>query len=102
DGLALIIDRQPDMEVVECAATGEESVAIFDQLRPDVTLMDLQLGSMSGIEAIHAIRRTHPGARIVVLTMSQGEEDMFRALEAGAVTYLLKDTAFEDLVRIVR
>jgi DNA-binding NarL/FixJ family response regulator len=102
DGLALIIARQPDMEVVGCAATGEESVALYEKLRPDVTLMDLQLGSMSGVDAIRAIRHRDPAARIVVLTMSQAEEDIFRALEAGAVTYLLKDTAFEDLVRIVR
>jgi DNA-binding NarL/FixJ family response regulator len=102
DGLALMISRQPDMEVVACAATGQESVALFHRCRPDVTLMDLQLGAMSGVEAICAIRSHYPDARIVVLTMAQGDEDIHRALEAGAVTYLLKDTAFEDLVRIVR
>jgi DNA-binding NarL/FixJ family response regulator len=64
--------------------------------------MDLQLGAMSGLEAISAIRREDHGARIVVLTMAEGDEDIRRALDAGAVTYLLKDTAFDDLVRIVR
>jgi DNA-binding NarL/FixJ family response regulator len=102
DGLGLMINRQPDMEVVASAATGEEAVTLSEQLRPDVTLMDLQLGAMSGVDAINAIRRRDPTARIVVLTMSHGDEDMFRALQAGAVAYLLKDTAFEDLVRIVR
>jgi DNA-binding NarL/FixJ family response regulator len=102
DGLTLIIGRQPDMEVVGAASSGEESVQLFNRLQPDVTLMDLQLGSMSGVEAIRAIRRQQPTARIVVLTMYQGDEDIFRAIEAGATTYLLKDTLSDDLVRVVR
>ena len=102
DGLALTIGQQVDMEVVGSAATGEEAVSMFERLRPDVTLMDLQLGSMSGVDAIRNIRRNHPAARIVVLTMSQGDEDIHRALQAGAVAYLLKETAFDDLMRIIR
>lgn len=102
EGIALIIGREPDMVVVGCAASGEEAVALFKSERPDVTLMDLQLGSMSGVEAIRAIRHEDPAARVVVLTMSRGDEDVYRALQAGAATYLLKDTAFEDLVRTVR
>jgi two-component system NarL family response regulator len=102
DGLTLVIEQQPDMTVVGCAASGEEAVALFDRERPDVTLMDLRLGAMSGVEAIRAIRRQHPDARIVVLTMSRGDEDIHRALAAGAATYLLKDTAFDDLLRIIR
>jgi DNA-binding NarL/FixJ family response regulator len=102
DGLALIINQQPDMQVVGAAASGEEALAVYRSHRPDVTLMDLQLRSMSGIEAIHAIRRVDPDARIVVLTMSRGEEDIHRALAAGAVSYLVKDTAFDDLLRIIR
>lgn len=90
------------MEVVGAAATGEESVDLFRQTRPDVTLMDLQLGAMSGVEAIRAIRREDPQARIVVLTMYQGDEDIHRALEAGAATYLLKDTLSDDLIRVIR
>lgn len=100
--MTLIIGRQPDMEVVGSASSGEESIALFKRLEPDVTLMDLQLGSMSGVEAIRGIRRHSPGARIVVLTMYQGDEDIYRALEAGAATYLLKDTLSDDLVRVVR
>jgi two-component system NarL family response regulator len=102
EGITLIISRQPDMEVVASAASGEESIDLHRQYRPDVTLMDLQLGGMSGVDAIRSIRREHPGARIVVLTMYQGDEDIFRALEAGASTYLLKDTLSDDLLRVVR
>jgi DNA-binding NarL/FixJ family response regulator len=102
EGISLIIDRQPDMEVVGSAASGEESVELFQRCRPDVTLMDLQLRSMSGVEAIRAIRRQDEDARIVVLTMYSGDEDIHRALEAGATTYLLKDTLSDDLIRVVR
>jgi two-component system, NarL family, response regulator len=102
EGIALIVGRQPDMEVVGSAASGEEAVELFRGCRPDVTLMDLQLGSMSGVEAIRVIRRDAPAARIVVLTMYQGDEDIFRALQAGAVTYLLKDTLSDDLITVIR
>jgi two-component system NarL family response regulator len=102
EGLGLIIGREPDMEVVGAVSSGEEAVASFLRLRPDVTLMDLQLRSMSGVEAIRAIRRQSASARIVVLTMFDGDEDIYRAIEAGASTYLLKDTLSDDLVRVVR
>lgn len=102
EGLTLIINRERDMNVVGAAASGEESVDLFMRLSPDVTLMDLQLGTMSGVDTIRAIRRSDPGARIVVLTMYQGDEDIYMALEAGATTYLLKDMLSDDLVRVVR
>ena len=102
EGIGLIIARQPDMEVVGSAATGEEAVIVFKRERPDVTLMDLQLPAMSGLEAIQAIRREDADARIIVLTMYQGDEDIHRALAAGATTYLLKDTLSDDLIRFVR
>jgi len=102
EGITLIIERQRDMEVVGAAATGEEAVELFRRRRPDVTLMDLQLGAMSGVQAIRAIRAEDPQARIVALTMYQGDEDIYRALEAGAAAYLLKDTLSDDLIRIVR
>jgi len=102
EGIALIITRQPDMQVVGAAATGEEAVQLFKRHRPDVTLMDLQLTAMSGLEAIQAIRREQADARIIVLTMYQGDEDIHRALAAGATTYLLKDTLSDDLIRFVR
>ena len=102
EGLELIIARQPDMAVAASAASGEESIELFRRHRPDVTLMDLQLGAMSGVEAIRAIRGENATANIVVLTMYQGDEDIYRALEAGAATYLLKDTLSDDLIRTVR
>src|SRR5580658_1917304 len=84
EGIGLIIARQTDMDVVGSAATGEEAVLLFRRERPDVTLMDLQLPTMSGLEAIRSIRREEAAARIIVLTMYQGDEDIHRALSAGA------------------
>jgi DNA-binding NarL/FixJ family response regulator len=102
EGLSAMLGRQSDMEVVAQAATGEQAVELFRQHRPDVTLMDLQLPTMSGLDAIRAIRREDPGAHIIVLTMYHGEEDIYRALEAGAATYLLKDAISDDLTTMVR
>jgi DNA-binding NarL/FixJ family response regulator len=102
DGIALIITREADMQVVGLAATGEDAVQIFKRERPNVTLMDLRLGTMTGLEAIRAIRLEDPDARIIVLTMYQGDEDVYGALAAGAATYLLKETLPEDLIRVIR
>ena len=102
EGIALIISRQPDMRVVAFAATGDEAVQKFEQHRPDITLMDLRLGKTSGLDAITAIRRQHGDARIIVLTMYQGDEDIHQALKTGASTYLLKDALADDLIRVVR
>jgi DNA-binding NarL/FixJ family response regulator len=102
DALTLKVDLQPDMRMVAAAASGEEALKCFQRHRPDVTLMDLQLPTMSGLDAIRAIRREDPQARIIVLTMYEGDEDIYRAIEAGATTYLLKDTLADDLIRIVR
>jgi len=102
EGIGLIISRQPDMEVVGSAATGQDAVLQFRLHQPDITLMDLRLGEMSGIDAIVAIRREWPQARIIVLTMYQGDEDIHQALAAGAATYLLKDSLSDDLIRTVR
>lgn len=102
EGIALIINRQEDMEVVADAASGDEAVELFRRFEPDVTLMDLRLRGLSGTQAIEEIRRTNSGARIVVLTMFDGDEDIHRALRAGAATYLLKDTLSDDLIRVVR
>lgn len=102
EGIAHVIGRQRDMEVVGLAGSGEEALELFDRVRPDVTLMDLWLGGMSGVDAIRAIRARDPHAKVVVLTMAEGDEDVYRALRAGAATYLLKDTAFSDLIQVVR
>jgi two-component system NarL family response regulator len=102
EGLALIINQEPDMNMVGSCATGEEAVDLYRTCRPDVVLMDLRLGAMSGVDAIKAIRKQDPRARIIVLTMYEGDEDIFRAHQAGATTYLLKDTLSADLVNVVR
>lgn len=102
EGLALIINQEPDMTIVGACATGDEAVAMYRTAKPDVTLMDLRLGATSGVDAIKAIRKDDPNARIIVLTMYEGDEDIFRAHQAGATTYLLKDTLSSDLVRVVR
>ncbi len=96
------IGAHPDLEVVGSARSGEEAVAAFRACRPDVTLMDLQLPGMSGLEAIHVLRREHPDARIIVVTMYHGDEDIFRALEAGAATYLLKDMLSKEIIHTIR
>jgi DNA-binding NarL/FixJ family response regulator len=103
DGIASIVRRQRDMRVVASVGSGEEAIAAFRVYRPQITLMDLQLaGGMSGVDAIRAIRALDPGSRIVVLTIYHGDEDVFRALQAGAATYLPKDTLSDDLIRVIR
>jgi len=102
EGIARIVGVQPDMTVVAQASDGEQAVAQFLQYRPDVTLMDLEMPTMTGIQAIQAIRGHHADARIVVLTMYHGDEDIHRAIAAGAMGYLLKDTLPDDLIRVIR
>ncbi len=102
EGIVRIVSLQPDIVVVAEARTGQEAVEQFMQHRPDVTLMDLQLPVMNGLQAIRAIKKIDPNARVVVLTMYQGDEDIYRALQAGAVAYLLKDSVPDDLIRVIR
>jgi DNA-binding NarL/FixJ family response regulator len=102
EGIAAVIGRQSDMQVVAAAMNGVQAVEMYKQHRPDVTLMDLQLPIMGGLEAISAIRRFDATARVIVLTMYQGDEDIHLALHAGAATYLLKDAIVDDLPRVVR
>lgn len=102
EGISRIVGLQSDMTVVAEAANGEEAVEQFGRCRPDVTLMDLQLPRMNGLEAIAAIRREVPDARIIALTMYQGDEDVFQAFQAGVSGYLLKDTVPDDLIRVIR
>jgi len=102
EGLAAMIAAEDDMVLVGEAETGEQGVALFEQLRPDVTLMDLRLPDMNGIEAITTIRSTHPDARIIVLTTYLGDVQALRALKAGAMGYLMKATLRRDLLDTVR
>lgn len=102
EGVARKIERQPDMAVVDTAGTGQEALILYRRHRPDVVLMDLQLPGMGGLQAIEAIRREDPNAKIIVLTILGGEEDIYRAMRAGAASYLLKSSLSQDLIATVR
>lgn len=102
DGIMRRLDRQADMKVVGAAASGEEALRLFALTNPDITLMDLNLPGISGLDTIIAIRREYPEARIVVLTMHRGDEDIHRALEAGAAAYVLKTTVSDELINVLR
>jgi two-component system NarL family response regulator len=101
-GLALMMHYEPDMEVVAEACNGREALEMFRLHLPDVTLLDLRMPEMDGVEAITAIRADCPSARIILLTLYDGDEDIFRGLRAGALAYLLKDTPCEELLDTVR
>jgi DNA-binding NarL/FixJ family response regulator len=101
-GLSTLINIQDDMSVVAEAANGKQAVEMFRALRPDVTLMDLRMPEMTGVEAITAIRAQEPDARIIVLTTYDGDEDIYRAFQAGARAYLLKDMHHDDLLGALR
>jgi DNA-binding NarL/FixJ family response regulator len=97
-GVASIVNARTDMTVVAQTGTGEEAVTLFTKHKPDVTLMDLRLPGMSGVDAIRAIRATHPKARFVVLTTYEGDADIHLALEAGAHGYVIKGMPYQTLV----
>ncbi|SEN12083.1 DNA-binding response regulator, NarL/FixJ family, contains REC and HTH domains [Luteibacter sp. UNCMF331Sha3.1] len=101
EGIAAVLDDEPGFEVVGEAATGEEAVARFREVRPDLTLMDLQMPGMGGIAAIEAIRRIDPEARILVLTTYRGDMQAIRAIRAGAQGYLLKSEVRLDMLATI-
>jgi two-component system NarL family response regulator len=101
-GLRGLIDAQPDMQVVAEAADGVEAVRLFEEHLPDVTLMDLRMPALEGPEATAAILRRHPQANVVILTTYDGDEDVYRAVQAGARGYLLKDTFTEETLATIR
>jgi DNA-binding NarL/FixJ family response regulator len=98
----LSVDDLRIVKVVGLAASGEEALALHARHSPDVVLMDLQLPGIDGVETIHAIRQHDTTVRVIVLTMYTGDEDIHRALAAGAATYLLKDTLADELPGIIR
>jgi two-component system, NarL family, response regulator len=102
-GIAAIVNARPDMTVVAQTGTGEEALELFRRHQPDVTLMDLRLaGRMGGVEVIAAIRATRPEARFIVVTTYDGDEDIHRALEAGAQGYIIKGMPYQTLVEAVQ
>ena len=102
EGIAAMINNQPDMILVAEASSGSEGVQKFRELRPDITLMDLRLPDMSGIDSLIAIRTEFSEARIIILTTFEGDVEIQRALEAGARGYLLKSMPPRELVEVIR
>jgi DNA-binding NarL/FixJ family response regulator len=102
EGIAAVIDGEEDIELVAEATNGEEAIDLFRQHRPDVTLMDLQMPGINGIDAILAIRREFSSARFIVLTTYQGDVQALRALKAGAMGYLLKNMLRKELLETIR
>jgi DNA-binding NarL/FixJ family response regulator len=102
EGIATIINSQPDMELVSQAATGAEAIQHYRLHRPDITLMDLRLPDLSGIDAMIAIRAEFPEARIIMLTTFEGDVELQRALQAGARGYLLKNMPPAELIQGIR
>jgi two-component system NarL family response regulator len=102
EGLAAMIQRRSDMRVVAEAENGTRAVELARQHQPDVILMDLRMPMLGGVEAITQIRAQQPQARIIVLTTYDGDEDIYRALQAGARAYLLKDTPRDELLDAIR
>jgi two-component system NarL family response regulator len=90
------------MEVVAEASDGEEAIAVYEQVRPDVVLMDLRMPGVGGVEAILAIRKKDPDARVIVLSTYDLDEDIHRAMQSGARSYLLKDSRIEEIVSTIR
>jgi DNA-binding NarL/FixJ family response regulator len=102
EGIAAIINNQPDMLMIAQAATGCEAIQMFRQHGPDITLMDLRLPDMSGIDALISIRSEFPAARVIMLTTFEGDVEIRRALKAGARGYLLKTNPPKELVETIR
>lgn len=102
EGIATVINSQPDMELVSQAATGAEAIQHYRLHRPDITLMDLRLPDLSGIDAMIAIRAEFPEARIIMLTTFEGDVELQRALQAGARGYLLKNMPPAELILGIR
>jgi len=102
EGIAAIINNQPDMVLIAEASTGTEAIQKYKEHRPDVTLMDLRLPDMSGVDSLIAIRADIPEARIIMLSTFEGDVEIQRALEAGARAYMLKNMPPKELVEVIR
>jgi DNA-binding NarL/FixJ family response regulator len=102
EGIAMIINHQTDMVLVSQATGGKEAIQQYRQHRPDVTLMDLRMPDLSGLDALLAIRSEFPEARVIMLTTFEGDMEIRRAIEAGACGYLLKSIPPNELVQVIR
>jgi DNA-binding NarL/FixJ family response regulator len=102
DGLVAIIKQEIDMDVVAETGDGRKAVELWKKHRPDVTLMDLRMPELDGVNAIYEIRAAEPNARVILLTTFDGDEDIYRGMRAGAKSYLLKDVRREELFQCIR
>jgi two-component system NarL family response regulator len=102
EGLAELLGRDPDVEVIGTAGSGEEALTLYQSTTPDVTLVDLRMTPMDGVEVIQRLREQDPSARIIMLTSYDTDEDVYRGLRAGAASYLLKDVGLSELVTTIR
>ena len=100
-GLISVVESEPGMSGVAQTGTGDEAIALYRQFKPDVVLVDLRLPGMSGVEIIMNIRKEFPDARFIVITTYGTDEDVYRAMQAGAKTYLLKDTSDEEVLNMI-
>src|ERR1041385_1601929 len=101
-GMAALIESEPGLEVVAQTGDGRDALALYRQKKPDVVLMDLRLPGMGGVETTMAIRKEFPDARVIVLTTFDMDEDIYRAVQSGAKSYLLKDTPEDELAATIR
>ncbi len=101
-GLAALIKSQPGMDVVAEASDGEEAIEVYDDVKPDVVLMDLRMPGIGGVEAILAIKKKDPEARVIVLSTYDLDEDIHRAIQSGAQSYLLKDMPSEEIASTIQ
>ena len=102
EGIAALVNNQPDMVLIAQASTGSEAIQLFKEYLPDVTLLDLRLPDMSGIDTLIAIRTAFPNARVIMLTTFEGDVEIHRALQAGAGGYLLKNMPPSELLDVIR
>ena len=102
EGLAAILDDQPDMEVIGQANNGQEAIDLFRKHQPDIALLDLRMPQVGGVEAITTIRTEFPNACIIMLTIYDTDEDIYQGLRAGARAYMLKDTPCEEIIEVIR
>jgi DNA-binding NarL/FixJ family response regulator len=101
-GMAALVETEPDLEVIAQTGSGRQALEMYRQHKPDVVLMDLRLPDLGGVEAIIALRKEFPAARVIVLTTFDLDEDIFRATQSGAQSYLLKDTPEDELIATIR
>lgn len=101
-GLAMILEAEPDMTVVGQAENAREAIDVFRAKQPDVTVMDLKMNGLSGVDAVMSIRAEYPGARLLMLSTYDRDDDIYRSIRAGAMGYLVKDTPSDDIMEAIR